>query len=203
LKLIKRKTFYAFPVHEFNLPAGHSCPFARACKVCVDRYTGKFIKTGDVFRCYAANAERFPAVRKSRWENFEDILSGKDIPIPKGATHVRIHGSGDFFSQAYFDKWLEVCAGNQGVKFWAFTKSIPFWVNRLDRIPENLKLQASYGGTRDDLIQKHGLKYAKVFTSKEDAVASGLPIDIDDTYAMDGEQSFALLDNFKYKKGSL
>lgn len=73
MKFQLRKTFYPFPVYEFNLPAGHSCPYAKDCKICVDRDTGKFTTTGTVFRCYAASAERFPGVRKSRWENFEAI----------------------------------------------------------------------------------------------------------------------------------
>ena len=33
MKFIKKKTYYPFPVYEFNLPAGHSCPFADVCKV--------------------------------------------------------------------------------------------------------------------------------------------------------------------------
>jgi len=200
MKFIKRKTFYPFPVYEFNLPAGHSCPFAKDCKVKVDRQTGKFDIIGKKFRCYASSSERFPNVRESRWKNYEDVLAGKEIEVPKNATHIRIHGSGDFFSQAYFDQWLEVCRKNPDKKFWAFTKSVEFWVNRLGEIPENLTLQASRGSYQDDLAKKHNLKYAEVFTSLEEAEASGLPIDTDDTYAMDGNQSFALLDNFKFSK---
>lgn len=199
MKFQKRKTFYPFPVYEFNLPAGHACPFARDCKIKVDRTTGKFEKIGTKFRCYAASAERFPAVRESRWKNFEDMLAGKEIEIPKDATHIRIHGSGDFFSQKYFDKWLNVCLENPNVKFWAFTKSIQFWINRLNEIPANLTLQASRGSLQDEIAKEYNLKYAEVFTDIKD-VPKDMPIDTDDTYAMSGEKSFALLDNFKYNK---
>jgi len=200
MKFQKKTKYYPMTVWEFNLPAGHSCPFAKECKVKVDRITGKFENLSTTFRCYAASAERFPGVRKSRWENFEDVKAGKPIIIPKKATHIRIHSSGDFFSQEYFDRWLEVCRQNPKVKFWAFTKSVPFWIARKNEIPDNLTLQASYGGLRDDLIEKHNLKFAKVFASKEKAVRAGLPIDVDDSYAMDGKTSFALLDNHKYSK---
>ena len=202
MKFQKRKEFYPFPVYEFNLPAGHTCPYGKDCKIKVDRITGQFERIGTEFRCYAASAERFPAVRESRWNNYEDILNGKEIVLPEKATHVRIHGSGDFFSQDYFDKWLEVCRKNTKVKFWAFTKSIQFWVNRINEIPENLTLQASYGSFQDDLIGKYNLKYAKVFTDRDEAIKSGLPIDYDDSHAMSGTKSFALLDNFKYSKKS-
>lgn len=33
MKFTHKKTYYPFPVYEFNLPAGHSCPFADVCKV--------------------------------------------------------------------------------------------------------------------------------------------------------------------------
>ena len=128
MKFVKKKTFYNIPVYEFNLPAGHTCPYAKDCKILVDKETGKFDTVGKKFRCYAATSERFPAVRNSRWENFNDVKNGKPINIPKDATHIRIHGSGDFFSQEYFDMWLEICRNNSKIKFWAFTKSIIFWI---------------------------------------------------------------------------
>ncbi len=52
----------------------------------------------------------------------------------------------------------------------------------------------------DCLIDKYDLKYAEVFADIKD-VPAGLPIDIDDSLAMTGGRSFALLDNSKYKKG--
>lgn len=201
-KFQRKMTFYPkeiVPVYEFNLPAGHSCPFAKDCKVMVDRQTGKFNIIGKKYRCYASSAERFPGVRKSRWCNFEAMLNNEPIEIPKKAKYIRIHSSGDFFSQEYFDKWLDVCRANPDVRFWAFTKSIGFWVRRLDQIPSNLVLQASKGGKQDHLIEKYNLKYAEVFSDIKD-VPKGMPIDTDDKYAMSGNQSFALLDNFKYSK---
>jgi len=200
-KFMKRKTFYPFPVYEFNLPSGWSCPFANECKVCVDRITGKFNRIGNKFRCYASSSERFPNVRKARWHNFDLVKKGIKIEIPKDATHIRIHGSGDFFTQWYFDEWLEIAIKNPKVRFWAFTKSVQFWVNRLDKIPTNLILQASKGGFQDDLIEKHDLKFAEVFLDIKD-VPEGMKIDVDDTLAMNGNESFALLDNFKYKKSA-
>jgi hypothetical protein len=199
MKFQLKKTFYTQPTYEFNLPAGHSCPFAMDCKISVDRKTGKFNTTGTKFRCYAASAERFPGVRESRWKNFEDVLGGKRIELPKDAMFVRIHSSGDFFSQKYFDMWLDVCRKNPDVTFWAFTKSIQFWVNRLGQIPKNFTLQASKGSLQDSLIGEYNLKYAEVFSNIND-IPVGMPLDTNDLYAMRGVESFALLDNNKYKK---
>jgi hypothetical protein len=61
-----------------------------------------------------------------------------------------------------------------------------------------LELTASKGGTSDLLIRVFGLKYAEVFSGVRRALASGLKIDYDDSLAMTGTESFALLDNSKY-----
>lgn len=207
-----RPRFYGVPVWEFNLPAGHTCPFAKDCRTASDRATG--IQTpgpGRVFKCYAATAERYPAVRRARWQNFDELrgASRADMAatLNRGLSRLnhraypfqvmlRIHGGGDFFSQDYFDAWLAVCSIWRKAQFWAFTKSVRYWVERLDRIPSNLTLQASYGGRDDELIERHGLKFAKWFPSEQAAKESGLPIDVDDTLAMRGTQSFALVDNY-------
>ena len=201
MKFIYKKTYYPFPVHEFNLPAGHTCPFANECKVKVDRATGKFTTKKGEYRCYAAMAERFPAVRNHRWGNFEYIVACNPIILPQDMKYCRIHGSGDFFAQWYFDEWVEICNENSHIMFWAFPKSVRYWVNRLDKIPKNLCLQASYGGLDDHLIAKHKLKFAKVFPSAVEARKAGLAIDTDDRLAMSGTKSFALIDNFSKKGG--
>ena len=137
-----------------------------------------------------------------RWANFAalhhkttlemaDLLSSA---LPKKAKRVRIHEGGDFFSQAYFDAWLEVANRNPHVLFYAYTKSIPFWLARLDKLPSNIRLTASLGGTHDDLAIKHNLKTSYVAFSEEAANIRGLEIDHDDSLAYGpNEKSFALL----------
>lgn len=145
------------------------------------------------YRCYAASPERYPAVRNHRWKNFKHVLKGEKPVLPEGAKAVRIHAAGDFFNQAYFDMWLEVCREHPEVEFWAFTKSLTYWVNRLDQIPDNLVLTASYGGRNDYLIEKHKLKHCIVFKTRREA--SGMPIDTNDDLARARGVNFALLDN--------
>ena len=195
MKFTRKTTYYPFPVHEFNLPAGHTCPFAGVCKVVVNRETGKMDRQGKGFRCYASASERFPAVREARWDNLDALRAGEPITLPPKAAHVRVHGSGDFFSQAYFDEWLQVARDNPGVHFWAFTKSIRFWIARLGVVPPNFVLTASYGGIEDHLIDEYGLRSARVY-SRLCEVPDGMQVDVDDSLAMVPGPSFALLDNF-------
>jgi hypothetical protein len=199
MKFIRNKKYYTGIVYEWNLPTGVTCPFAKECKVSVDRVTGKFDIKDGYFRCYAASAERFPAVREHRWKNFEYVKEGNVPVLPKGCENVRIHASGDFFNQKYFDMWIGLAKDHPEVNFWAFTKSINFWIERIDVIPDNLILTASYGGRHDDLIEKHGLKSARVYTNIAD-VPEGMPIDTNDDYARMPNINFALLDNMKYSK---
>jgi len=190
----------------FSLPAGWSCPFAKDCLAKVPRFGGPIITGPDAqFRCYAASGESlFQNTRDSRWNNF-DLVKGKSINqivalldneiarFSKKYAIIRIHGSGDFFSQDYFDAWVEVVRRYPNKLFYAYTKALPFWVNRLGSIPHNLKLTASRGGKFDYLIEKHGLVSVKVVFSEKEAKDLGLKIDHDDSLARKANKNYAVL----------
>jgi hypothetical protein len=190
-------------VTTFSLPAGHFCPFANECRSKANRQTGR-IKDGPntTFRCYAASEEMRPSLRRARWHNADALRSCETKEemaqlildsLSPFAGYVRVHVSGDFFSQDYFDAWQECARRRPGTLFYAYTKALPFWVRRKDDIPENFVLTASYGGTHDHLIEQYGLRFAKVVLSEEEAADLGLEIDHDDSHAMKPGSSFALL----------
>ena len=191
---VRKSGYYRGVVYEWNLPTGSSCPFAMECKVTVDRVTGKFDVKRGAYRCYAASAERFPAVRNSRWRNYAQALSGQAPKPPKGCNAVRIHMAGDFFNQAYFDLWLGVAEANPEIEFWAYTKSLNYWIARLDRIPDNLILTASYGGRLDHLIERYNLKNVQIYRHPS-LVPADRPIDTNDDWARRPHVNFALIDN--------
>ena len=198
MKFIRNTKYYTGVVYEWNLPAGTTCPFAVGCKTVVNRETGKFsINCGD-YRCYAASAERFPGVREHRWRNYEFVKAGGIPTIPDKCKALRIHMSGDFFNQAYFDMWLKLAENHPDVEMWAFTKSIRYWVKRINQIPKNLTLTASYGGKDDRLISEYGLKNVIVYSDAE-SVPDDRQIDTNDDWARVPNQNFALLDNFRKK----
>ncbi len=192
---VKNVRYYTGIVYEFNLPTGWTCPFAKECLVKVDKETGRFENASGRYYCYASKAERFPAVRKRRWANFEFAKKNEKIVLPKDAVAVRIHTSGDFFNQDYFDNWIRTARENPFVEFWAYTKWLRYWEKRLGDIPDNLVLTASRGGKDDYLIDKHGLKNVEVYKTAAE-VPDGLPIDTNDDYARKREvRKFALIDN--------
>lgn len=211
LKFGKGNAKLSKDIYTFSLPAGHSCPFAFECKASADRSTGK-IKDGkdQVFRCFAASQEAlYTNTRTARWHNYDLLRKLKTVDkmstlivdsLPLKANIVRVHVSGDFFSQVYFDAWMAVARIFSKKKFYAYTKSIPYWLERRDTIPKNFNLTSSKGGKTDALIDLNKLKYAKVVMSEEEA--GKLEIDHDDSHAYDGKNSFGLLIHGTQKKGS-
>jgi hypothetical protein len=122
--------------------------------------------------------------------------------LPVDASLVRIHISGDFFSQAYFDAWLMVARLKPNTTFYAYTKSVNYWIARSGLIPDNFKLNASLGGRFDEYAEAHNLKTARIVLSEDEAANLGLEIDHDDSHAWKQEASFALLVHGTQSPGS-
>lgn len=198
----------------FSLPAGHTCPGALLCLSRANKTTGKLTDGKSTkFRCFAASQECvYTNTRSSRWENRNMLAACRTASkmrdlilrsLSGSAQMVRIHVSGDFFSQAYFDAWLGVAKSRPETVFYAYTKSLPFWLSRIEDIPDNFRLTASRGGRHDDLIDKHDLVCAEVVFSVEEAERKGLEIDHDDSHAYSPDRkSFALLLHGQQPAGS-
>jgi hypothetical protein len=190
---------------SWSLPSGTTCPGAEQCLAKVGRWTGHMSNgPKQKFKCYSAVGERYPSVRERYWTNFDAVRGKKASEVaavlagcfPKNAKRCRVHTAGDFFSEEYFLGWMQFAASRPDVQFWAFTKSLPFWVGNMGAVPSNMEVQASYGGRWDSMIEEHGLKYAKVVWSPEEAQVLGLSIDTNDMLAAFPGPPFALLENF-------
>ena len=194
----------------YDNPAMFTCPFAKDCKEGVNPETGKLIVNPNAkFRCFAATSELISAAaRRKRWHNFnllnqaKTTLKMKELIIAsinaneltKKAPKMRIHSSGDFFNQAYFNAWLAVANAMPEKTFYAYTKSLPFWVKKINEIPENFHLTASAGGTHERLIEKHNLKHVIIVFSEQEAIDKNVEIDHDDSHCYNTKvRKFALL----------
>jgi len=93
---------------------------------------------------------QYPSVRTNWDENtrlavndpdryFEGVKEALDGLKPEW---FRIHSAGDFFSQDYFNRWVEVIRSYPGVKFLAFTKAFRF-VPVYSSLPDNFSLVLS------------------------------------------------------------
>lgn len=203
LKQLEQWLGYKPSIYSFSIPSGYTCPFAGDCLSKADRVTGKITDGKNTkYRCFSASDEaRSPQARKQRWDNFDqlrklDTESMIDLihdSIPANMDICRIHVGGDFFNQKYFNAWVAVAKLNPTMTFYAYTKSLPYWIAQLDNIPSNLILNASRGTRVDDLIDQYNLKVAEVVFSITEAEDKNLPIDHNEYYAINNEGNFALL----------
>lgn len=217
-KLRKLQKAIGLPVFSFDTSAGVNCPFAKACRSqAVYDGSGFRIQDGPhtQFRCYAASEEViFRPVREMRLQNGQihylptmgemvETLSYHLNELPFSGGVMRIHTSGDFTTQRYFDAWLKVAETFTKWKFYAYTKALPLWLKRRAEIPVNFSLVASYGGTHDYLIQQENLRFARVYNYKHEAEKDGLPIDLTDELAYDSSiGNFGLLVHGIQPKGT-
>lgn len=206
-KLIALQKKTGRKLYSFSTLSGWACPYAKDCesRVIFDG-SGFHIQDGPdtEFRCFSASQEViFPAVREARTRNYElhtvaavsvrDTVETILAQIPQDAQIIRLHVAGDFKTQNYFDAWINVAKQTPHINYYAYTKSLPFWVARLGQIPSNFVLTASYGGRKDTMIAQYGLRYAKVLKYESEAKQLGLEIDHDDSHAYLNGPSFALL----------
>ena len=205
-------------VYSFDLLSGWSCPSAVDCLSKVHLIDGKKkIKDGKncQFRCFSASQEVvFPAVYDNRKHNFDslrvlktsyDMACAIADAMPANLGINRIHVGGDFFSQMYFRAWHLVAEWCPDRLFYAYTKSLNYWLEDRDSLPDNLVMTASRGGRLDHLIDQHNLREAKVVFSEAEAEALGYDIDHDDSHAARpslADQSFALLIHGQQPAGS-
>jgi len=157
-------------IFNFSIPAYKTkegkitCPFADSC----------------VKYCYAqkGNYTRFPVVQELMEQKYKISKTAEFIPLmneeirKKKATHIRIHDSGDFYSPQYLNKWVDIAKQNTNVIFYAYTKSIKFFVNGL-LLPKNMKVIFSEGSKTDNLINVNKHRHARIFKSKELLNAAG------------------------------
>jgi len=154
-----------FSIPAYKTKSGKStCPFAGGCQA----------------YCYAqkGNYTRFPIVQElmekkyllSKQDNFPFLIN-TEIQKKK-PTHVRIHDSGDFYSPLYLQKWVDIANDNKEVIFYAYTKSIKFFVEGF-AVPTNLKIIFSEGSKTDNLINVNKHRHARIFKTSQELKSAG------------------------------
>jgi hypothetical protein len=172
-KLKKTSKHFGVNVWNFNIPAHtdpdtgkRTCPFAGEC----------------ANWCYASwqnkrHGYSYPNAKKSavakynatKSEHFVDMMVG-DI-LRRKCDYVRVHDAGDYYSPQYRDKWFSIARRLPNVKFYSYTKSLPFF--RDVDIPPNFDIIFSYGGKLDDSIDTSTERHSKVFPTADDLSIAG------------------------------
>jgi hypothetical protein len=168
----------------------NSCPGAKACRAV----------------CYAKQGTyRFSNVINARQHNLDLSMRGdfasliiadlssmvvKSKKCRKPYNVVRLHDSGDFYSQKYLDAWATVAAAYPHVTFYAYTKSLHL---DLSVAPANLRITQSLGGKHDKLVNL-GRPHSRIFAS-HDARERESYVDgnLSDVPAIEGDISIGLV----------
>jgi hypothetical protein len=127
--------------------------------------------------CYARSGTyNFSNVKKAHTRNLELIVDDAEgwknqltnelkAKRYQGGKSVRIHDSGDFFTEQYFLLWLDIAKENPHVFFYAYTKEVA--IVKKHELPDNFVIIFSMGGTQDHLVDKEKDRHADVFPSIE------------------------------------
>lgn len=140
---------------NWSLPAVKTCPFAGECK--------KFCYASKGFYRFKGPANKHASNHaESLADTFVDKMSDEIAHYKKKVKQflIRIHDTGDFYSVPYLEKWLAIMAMHKDVKFYAYTKSVPFFKGR--ELPDNFRVIYSFGGLKDNMINTESDRHAKV-----------------------------------------
>ena len=153
---------------SFNLIPIVHCPLAGSCKAFCYATVGQ--------QAFASGVKRRAAAFKATLSPtfVQDMHSEIARWKKKKIKAIRVHDSGDFYSMDYLKNWLEIARLNPDVKFYAYTKSLPF-VHKafeLGLVPSNFRLIQSVGGLADSRIQKD-LPHARIFGTLEELQEAG------------------------------
>jgi hypothetical protein len=186
---LRKSGIYAWniPAHFVKLPNGekfYTCPNAGAC--------------GGL--CYAkVGAYQFRNVKEAHMKKLQWVLDDPDgwqgaldDELKKKkyrGKFIRIHDAGDFFSEDYAKRWMTLARINQQCKFYAYTKEVDLFKNKLSHLqPSNFVTIFSYGGKQDSLIDKDVDRHSDVFPSMDALLEAGyVSVQHDDTLACTSE----------------
>ena len=139
MKLLKYENNKLKQQFIFTLPAGMS-----TCnRVCPGCYAMK-----SQVRFPAALAYRNTMLQASQQPDFADRIIAELSTTRRSARTVRLHESGEFYSQKYISSWLTIATALPQFTFYAFTKRLAdFDFSKLAALPNFILINSlQYGG---------------------------------------------------------
>lgn len=149
--------------HNFTLDGvqHNTCPGALGCRGACYAKQGSYTWKATV-------AARKRALDCTLTDTFvADAIA--DIKRMRGVGVVRIHDSGDYYSQEYLDKWIAIAQAFPDIIFYSYTKSATLDFNAA---PSNFRVTFSLAGKHDALVDM-SKSHARIFATVEDMERAG------------------------------
>jgi hypothetical protein len=149
-------TFY-----DANLVERNTCPGALACRAVCFAKQGRYVMPN-------VKGARAHNLALSQDDSFTAFIIG-DLARMRSVDTVRIHDSGDFYSQEYLNKWAIIARALPHLTFYAYTKSLHLDFSGL---PANFKVTQSLGGRFDNLVNLRA-PHSRIFADHDARIAAG------------------------------
>tara|TARA_R110000851_G_scaffold31284_4_gene84730 strand:- start:609 stop:1214 length:606 start_codon:yes stop_codon:yes gene_type:complete len=167
-KIKKTSKTLGVKLMNFGIPAYKSasgkltCPMADECvKFCYAR-KGAYIWSN----VQPAFEKRY---QLSKTNEFVSTMNAEILK--KKPDYIRVHDSGDYYSKAYLNKWIEVAIHNPNVRFYSYTNMIDMMLKT--SLPSNYDIIFSDSGKQKNLIDERKHRHTKIFKSNSDLAEAG------------------------------
>jgi prepilin-type processing-associated H-X9-DG protein len=161
---------------QHNGETVNTCPSALACRAVCYAKQGRYAMPNVI-------AARQHNLEMSQNPYFVDFVVA-DLERMRKVNTVRIHDSGDFYDQEYYDKWCAIATMLPEITFYAYTKTVnmDLWSHK----PDNLKITQSLGGKHDENVNLD-MPHSRIFATHEDRVNAGyVDGNVNDVPAIEG-----------------
>ena len=167
-KIKKTSKHFGVKLMNFGIPAYKSasgkltCPMADECvKFCYAK-KGAYIWSN----VQPAFEKRYELSKTDKF-----IESMNDEIRRKKPDFVRVHDSGDYYSRAYLNKWIQIAKDNPDVKFYSYTNMVK--LTKEVQLPDNYDIIYSDSGKQKHLINAEQDRHTRIFSSTSDLIDSG------------------------------
>ena len=167
-KIKKTSKHFGIKLMNFGIPAYKSasgkltCPMADECvKFCYAKkgaYVWSNVKPAFEKRYELSKTDKF-------------IDSMNDEIRRKKPDFVRVHDSGDYYSRAYLNKWIQIAKDNPDVKFYSYTNMVK--LIKEVQLPDNYDIIYSDSGKQKHLIDEKKDRHTRIFSSSSDLRNAG------------------------------
>lgn len=171
-------------VVNFGIPAGFSRAGLKVCPNMALCARGCYAKQGTYVWTPVRAAYEWRLAQTLESGFVGAMGSALQVARPKNGDGlvVRIHDSGDFYSEEYYKKWERIAQANPRVLFYAYTKMVSMtnnWRSYRRIHAPNFRIIHSYGGTEDTAIDRRR-SHSRVFDSYSELEAAGYTSAMDD-----------------------